>query len=121
MIEAKACGAGDEGNSSAALGWDEGCAFFGGSVGVGGKELSVPVELLGDVGLVVDVDGDALALLEAKEWAGELAVVGGGGDDAVWGEFDGRGGDGEGVVCGRFGLVDDAGERGDARDCSGGT
>ena len=79
----------------------------------------MPVGLLGDVGFVVDVDGDALALFEANEWAGELAVVGGGGDDAVWGEFDGRGGDGEGVVGGRFGLVDDAGEGGDARDGSG--
>jgi len=79
----------------------------------------VPVELFRGVGFVVDVDGDALTLFEAKEWAGELTVVGGGGDDAVWGEFDGRGGDGEGVVGGRFGLVDDAGEGGDACDGSG--
>ncbi len=58
----------------------------------------MPVQLLGGVGVVVDVYGDGLALLEAKERAGELAVVGGGGDDAVGCEFDGAGGYAEGVV-----------------------
>ena len=66
----------------------------------------MPVELFGRVGVVVDVDGDRLAFLEAQQRAGELAVVGGGGDDAVGGELDGAGGDAEGVVGwgGGFGL-----------------
>lgn len=64
----------------------------------GGDHLAVPVEQFRSVGLVVDVDGDGLTLFEAQERAGELAVVGGEGEDAVGGDLDRRGCDGEGVV-----------------------
>ena len=63
--------------------------------------MAVPVELLGRVCVVMNVDCDLLPLFEAKQGAGELSVVRGDGDDAIGSEFNGRVGDGEGVVgCG---------------------
>ncbi len=105
VIEADAGGTRSELDAACAVGGDVGGAFFGCAVYVGGNELAVPVELLGDVGVVVDVDGDGLALFEAEERAGELAVVSGGGDDAVGREFNGAGGDAEGVVGWGGGLL----------------
>src|SRR5579862_2612305 len=50
------------------------------------------------VGVVVNFDRDRLAFLEPQERARELAVVGDGGNDAVFGDFDGAGLDAQGVV-----------------------
>src|SRR5579862_6984064 len=73
-------------------------AFFGGAIHIGRDKLAVPVELLGCVGVVVNFDRDRLAFLEPQERARELAVVGDGGNDAVFGDFDGAGLDAQGVV-----------------------
>ena len=98
VIEAEAGGLGHEGDSAAAVGRNEWSALFGGAVDVGGNELAVPVQLLGNVGVVANIDGDLLAFFQAKQRAGKLAVVGGDGDDALGRDFQGLGGDGESVV-----------------------
>ncbi len=75
VIKTESGGLGSERNSARAVGRNEGSALFGGAVDVGRDELAVPVELLGNVGVVVDVDGDGLSFFEAKQRAGKLAVV----------------------------------------------
>ena len=57
------------------MGRNEGSALFGGAVDIGRDELAVPMELLGSVGFVVNVDGDGLSFFEAKQRAGKLSVV----------------------------------------------
>ncbi len=47
------------------------------------------MQLLRPVGLVMNVYDHRLALLEAEERPGKLAVVGSHRDDAIWGKFDG--------------------------------
>jgi hypothetical protein len=105
VIETDAGGSRCELNAARAVGGDVGGAFFGCAVDVDRNELAVPMELLRGVGVVVNVYGDGLALLEAEERAGELAVIGGGGDDAIGCEFDGGGGYAEGVVGWGGGLL----------------
>ncbi len=68
------------------------------AVDFGGDEQAVPVDELGGVGVVDDVDGDGLAFLHAQDGAGGCAVVADGGEDAVGGELDGDGRDAEGDV-----------------------
>ena len=80
-----------------------GRAFFLGAVDFGGNEQAVPVDDLGRIGLVDDVDGDGLALLHAQDRARRRAVVADGGEDPVGGKFDGDRGDAEGDVGGRRG------------------
>lgn len=104
VIEAEARGLGNERNSPDAVGRDEWRSFFGGAIDVGRNELTVPVQLLGRVGVVVDIDGDLLTFFQAEEGAGKLPVVGGDGDDAFGCEFQGPGGDGQRVVGGGVGL-----------------
>ena len=81
---------------------NERSAFLCRAIHICGYRLPVPVQLLGSVGLVVDVDGDRLPLFEAEQRAGKLAVVSRHGNDAVGGEFNGFYCDGERVV----GLLD---------------
>ena len=115
VIEAETRGIGSEVEAAQAVGGDVGSAFFGGAVHVDRNELAVPVELLGRVGVVEDVDGDRLALLEAEEGAGELAVIGDSRDDALGGDFDGGGLDAEGVVSGGLRLRRGEGKRATGR------
>ncbi len=67
-------------------------------------QLAMPVHLLGGIGFVAEIDGDLLAFFQAKQRSGKLPVVGGDREDAIWGEFEGLGGDGEGVVGWVFAL-----------------
>jgi hypothetical protein len=76
-------------------------AFFGSAVYIDRDELPVPMQLLGSVGVVVDVDDGALALFEAKKRARELPVIGGGGNDVLRSYFYETGTDVERIV-GRF-------------------
>lgn len=50
-------------------------ALLFGVVNIGRNLLPVPVEQLGMVGLVDDIDGDGLALFEPQQRSGKLAVV----------------------------------------------
>ena len=91
------------------MGWNGRRVLFFGAVDFGGDEEAVPVDELGRVGVVDDVDGDGLALLHAENRAGRCAVVADGGEDAVRREFDSDGRDAEGDVgrvgCPRLGLA----------------
>ncbi len=102
VIEAQAGWSGYEGDAAAPVWRHEGRALFRGAIDIGRDGLAVPMDLLRPVGVIVDVDGDALAFFEAQQRAGELTVVVGDGDDAIGRELDGRGGDGEAVVGGRL-------------------
>ena len=98
VIEAESGRPRSEDDATMAVRGNIGRAFFGGAVDVNRNLLAVPVELLGSVGVVADVDGGLLAFPEAEERAGELAVVRYGGNDAFAGYFEGRGLDVDDVV-----------------------
>ena len=57
--------------------------FFRCAVNIGRDDLTVPVELLGRVGVVVNLYRDRSAFFEPQERSGELAVVGDCGDDVL--------------------------------------
>ena len=63
-------------------------ALFGGAVDVDRHGLAVPVQLLGRVGVVVDIERDRPAFAQSNHGTGELAVVQRGRDDAVRRELD---------------------------------
>ena len=75
VIEAKARRLRHKGDATLAVRRDERRALFGGAIHIDRDELSVPVQLLGRVGVVEDVDGDGLTFFEAQQRSGELAVV----------------------------------------------
>jgi hypothetical protein len=50
--------------------------------------MAMPVQLLGRIGVVVDIDNDPLTFLEAQQGAGKLPVIGGGRNDAIRRQFD---------------------------------
>jgi hypothetical protein len=60
----------------------------------------MPVQLLGRVRLIVNVDDDLFAFFEAEQWSGELTVVGSGNpgrsNPGGNGKGDGGAGDGNG-------------------------
>ena len=98
VVPAGAEGFGRELVAAVAAGWDEGGAFFFDSVDVGGDQHAVPVDQLGGVGVVDDVDGEGPALFHPQDWPGGCSVVADGGEDAVGGELDGDGLDAQGEV-----------------------
>ncbi len=58
----------------------------------------MPMQLFRRIGLVENINRYSLAFFQAKKRSGELPVVVGDRDNAIWCQFDGRGGDREGVV-----------------------
>ena len=104
VIEAIAGRLGDERNAPASVGGNERRALFRRAIDIGRQKLPMPVQLLGRVRLVVNVDGDLPAFFEAQQRPGELTVIGGGGDDAIRGQFHRLDGDGQGVIRGAAGL-----------------
>src|SRR5580700_8022907 len=66
VVEAEADWLWCEDDAALAMSRDEGSAFFGGAVHVNRNLLAVPMQLLGRVGVVVEIDRDLLAFLEAK-------------------------------------------------------
>jgi hypothetical protein len=54
VVEAETGRAGSEGNPSHAVRWNKGRAFFRSAVYLGGNYLTMPMELLGSVGIVVN-------------------------------------------------------------------
>jgi len=83
VVEAEAGGTGQEGDRPPTVGRDEGRAFFRSAVHIGRDELTMPMQLLGRVGVVTDVDGDALAFFQAEHRTWKLAVVRSGGDNVL--------------------------------------
>ena len=73
-------------------------AFFRGAIDIGGNKLPMPMQLLGRVGLVVNVDSDWFTFLEAEQRPRELAVVSSRGNDAFRRQFHRRHGDSQGVI-----------------------
>ena len=60
---------------AAAVRGDERRSFFLGAVHVGSDELSMPVDKFRHVGVVVHIDGDALAFAKAQDGSRNFAVV----------------------------------------------
>src|SRR5215831_8555251 len=77
---------------------NEGRPLFRGPIHIRGHELTVPMKLLRRVGIVVDVDDDALAFGQPNQGARKLAIVECGRDCRIWSEFDQTGADTDGVV-----------------------
>ena len=76
-------------NAAASVGRNEGSAFFCRSIHIRGNKLAVPMQLFRPVRLVMNVYDHLLALFEAEERPGKLAVVGGHRDDVIRGKLDG--------------------------------
>jgi hypothetical protein len=78
--------------------------FFRGAIDISREKLPMPMQLLGRIRLVVDVDRDLFAFFETEQWPRELTVVGSRGNDAIRGQFDRLHGDCQGVIHGTAGL-----------------
>jgi hypothetical protein len=98
VVEAQARGPGREGLAAHAVRRDVGRALLGGAVDDVGQELAVPVQLLGRVRVVVDVDDALPAFLEAHQRSGEAAIIGGRREEEFRCVFDQAGADANGVV-----------------------
>ena len=75
VVEAETRRLRHEGDAAHAVRRNEGRAFLGRAVDLARNHLAVPVHQLGRVGVVVDIDDDALAFLEAQQRPRKLAVV----------------------------------------------
>src|ERR1039457_3031742 len=73
VIEAKTRRPRHKGDSAAAVRRDERCTLFGRSIDVGRNELSVPVQLLGRIRLITNIDGDSLTFFKAKQQIGRAS------------------------------------------------
>lgn len=58
-------------------------ALFGGAIDIDGDLLPVPVKLLGNICIVVNIHRQPLAFMQSQQGSGKLPVIGGGGDKAV--------------------------------------
>jgi hypothetical protein len=56
----------DERDAPASLSGNEGRAFFRRAIDIGRQKLPMPVQLLGRVRLVINIDRDCLAFFEAQ-------------------------------------------------------
>jgi hypothetical protein len=75
VIKAKAWGLRNKYNPALAMRRNIGRRLLGRAIHFYRNLLPVPVQLLRHVRVVVNIHGDLLSFLEAKEWSGELAVV----------------------------------------------
>src|SRR6185437_4424011 len=64
-----------------AVRWNKRRSLLGCAIHIHRNGLPMPVQLLARIGVVVDIDNNPLAFLEAQQRAGKLTVVGGGGND----------------------------------------
>lgn len=67
---------------------DKGRSFFGCAIHIHRYGLPMPVQLFGRIGVVMDIDNDLLAFLEAQKGPGKLPVIGGGGNDPIGRQFN---------------------------------
>ena len=100
MIEAQPRRAGGEGDAPHAICRDVRRALFGGAIDIDGNKLSVPMQLLRRVGVVMDVDDDALALGQPQQRTGKASVVGLCRDRRVRAELDEAGADTDRIIGG---------------------
>src|SRR5205823_13463050 len=68
VIETKARGAGSKDDAALAPRGNERSAFFRGPIHFHRQELAVPVELLRDIGIVIDIYNCRLSFLQTKQW-----------------------------------------------------
>jgi hypothetical protein len=94
----------DERDAAASVRGNERRAFFRGAIDIGRKKLPMPMQLLGRVRLIVNVDRDLFAFFEAEQWPRELTVIGSRGEDAIRGQFHRLHGDRQGVISRAAGL-----------------
>jgi hypothetical protein len=66
---------------------NEGRSFFRSAIHIDRHGLAVPVQLFGSIGVVMDVNNDLPAFMEAQKWPGELPVIGRGRNDVVRRQF----------------------------------
>jgi hypothetical protein len=76
-----------EGDAAHAMRGNEGRSFFRSAVHIDRYGLAVPVQLFGRIGVVMDIDNDLPAFLEAQKGPGKLPVIGGGRNDVVRRQF----------------------------------
>src|SRR3984893_12178364 len=69
---------------------NEGRALFGGAVHIDGHFLPVPMQLLGRIGIVVDVHCGLLAFFETQQWPRKLTVISSERDDPLRSNLDRR-------------------------------
>jgi hypothetical protein len=98
VIEAEAGWARNEHDALHPMRGNERRALFRGAIDIARDHLSMPMHKLGDIGVIMDIDDHSLPLLEAQQWARELAVVGRGGDNAVGSQLHQAGADAQRVV-----------------------
>ncbi len=99
VIEPQACRIWCERNPAFPVGGNKGRTFLGGAVHVDRNFLTMPMQLFRRIRIVVNVDCDPAAPLEAKQRPGKLAIVHGGRHDSFGRDFDGRGLNVQRVVC----------------------
>jgi hypothetical protein len=98
MVEPEPGRAGCEGDTPHTMGGDKGRSLLRGAVHIRRQELPVPMQLFRRVGVIVDVDDDALSLGKTQQRPGELAVIELGRDGCVRPEFDQAGADADRII-----------------------
>ena len=88
VIETQSRRPGRKAYAAHAMGGNERRSFLGCAIHIDRERLTMPVQLLGRIGVVVDIDDDPLSFLEAQQRAGKLPVIGGGGNDAIRRQFN---------------------------------
>src|SRR3954471_15560456 len=83
MVEAKAAWAWRECLAQRCARRHDAGTFFFCAVNIGRYLLPVPMQQLGMIGFVDDIDGDGLALFEPQKRSRKLAIVEGGGNDLL--------------------------------------
>ncbi len=87
VIESQSPRPGREGDAAHAMRRNKGGSFFRCAVHIDRYVLAVPVQLFGNVGVVMDIDNDLLAFPEAQQRPGKLSVIRRGRNDAVRCQF----------------------------------
>lgn len=98
MVEPESRGARRKRDAPHTMGGDKGRSLFRGAVHIRRQELPVPMQLFRRVGVIVDVDDDALSLRKTQQRPGKLAVIELGRDGCVRTEFDQAGADADRIL-----------------------
>jgi hypothetical protein len=88
VIETQSRRPGRKAYAAHAMRWNKGRSLFGCAIHIHRNGLAMPVQLLRRIGVVVDINNDLLAFLEAQQGAGKLPVISGGGNDTIRCQFN---------------------------------